>query len=65
MEDQDMQKVREQSLKNSRKKVADEVTCYQGLSYKSTPVKTKLISKYYDDSLAGYFEINQTQELIT
>lgn len=37
---------------------------WEGLIYMSEIVKTKLISKYNNDLLAGHFTIDQKQELI-
>ena len=38
---------------------------HQCLPYVSEIIQTELISRYYDDPLAGYFGIKKTRELIT
>ncbi len=42
----------------------DGVLCHQGLPYMPEIIRTKLISRHYDDRLAGHFGIDKTQELI-
>lgn len=42
----------------------EEIIDYQGFSYVSKVIFSKLISRYYDNLLAGYFGIEKTQELI-
>ncbi len=48
----------------AEKKNADRVLYYQGLPYMPEIVRTKLISRYHNNPLAGYFGINKTRELI-
>lgn len=38
---------------------------HQGLSYISEVIQTQLISRHHNDPLAGHFEIDKIQELIT
>lgn len=42
----------------------DEVLHRQGLPYVPKITRSELISRHHDDSLAGYFGIDKTQELI-
>ncbi len=64
MENQEAQKISEQGLKDGWEENADRVLYYQGLSYMPEIVRTKLISRHYNDPLAGHFGIDKTQELI-
>lgn len=38
---------------------------YQGLSYISKIIRSKLISHYHNDPLASHFGIKKTRELVT
>ena len=40
----------------------DKVLHYQGLSFIPKIIKTKLISWYYNNPLAGYFDIDKTKK---
>lgn len=42
----------------------ERILSYQGLPYILKIVRTKLINKYHDNSLANHFGIDKTQELI-
>ena len=41
-----------------------QVLYYQGLPYVPKVIRLKLISRHYDNLLAGYFGIEKTRELI-
>ncbi len=41
-----------------------QVLHYQGLLYVPKVIRSKLISRYHDDPLTGYFGIEKTLELI-
>ena len=43
---------------------SDEILFHQSLPYISEIIKTELISRYYNDQLAGYFGIKKMQELV-
>ena len=42
----------------------DRILHHQGLLYVSEIIRTELISKYYDDLLAGYFGIEKMRKLV-
>ncbi len=42
----------------------EEVLHHQGLLYMPKVIRTKLISRHYDNLLVGYFGFEKTQELI-
>ncbi len=64
VEDQEARRVREQGPKNGWEENADRVLCHQGLLYVPEIVRTKLISRHHNDSLASHFGIDKTRELI-
>ncbi len=64
LEDQEAQKIRKQGL-NEGWEENKEVLHHKGLSYMPEIVRTKLISRHHDDSLADHFGIDKTRELIT
>ncbi len=63
MEDEEARRIREQGLKEGCEEI-EEVLHHQGLPYMPEIVRTELISRHYDDPLAGHFGIDKTRELI-
>ena len=63
MKDQETHKIKEQVLKDSREDV-DKVLHWEGLAYIPEIIRTELINRYHDNSLAGHFDIKKTQELV-
>ncbi len=61
--DQEARKIREQGLTEGCEEI-EEVLQHQDLPYVPKIVRTKLISRYHDDPLAGHFGIDNTRELI-
>ncbi len=57
--DKETKKVRSKKLLKSWKDI-EEVFYYQGFLSVSIIIYFKLIKKYYNNSLAGYFEIKKT-----
>lgn len=57
-------KLKEQGLKVDGEEI-ERILHYQNLLYILTIILTKLISYYYNDLLARYFEIKKTYKLIT
>ncbi len=62
-EDKEAMKLRSEGLSESWKNI-EQVLHYQGLSYVPKVIRSELISRYYDDPLAGHFAIEKTRELI-
>lgn len=61
--DSEAQKIRSGGLTKDWEDL-DEVLHHQGLPYVPKITRSELISRHHDDSLAGYFGIDKTQELI-
>ena len=60
------QKIRAEELKKGLGKYVDfdGMLHHQGLPFVPEIIRTKLISRHHDDSLAGHFGIAKTRELI-
>lgn len=56
-------KLRSKGLLEGWKKTK-EMLHYQGLQYVLKVIYSELINRHHDDSLAGYFDIEKTQDLI-
>ncbi len=56
-------KLRSEGLLEGWKDI-EQVLHYQGLSYVPKVIRSELISRHYDDPLAGHFGIEETRELI-
>lgn len=56
--------MRQKNLKKSQAKIK-KVLHFQYLLYLPEIIKTNIISKYYNNSLIGYFEIKENLKLIT
>ncbi len=54
----------EQGLEKGWEQDVDRVLCHQSLLYILNVIWTQLISRHYDDLLAGDFDIKKIQELI-
>ena len=61
--DDEAQKIRAEGLKDDYEEV-DEVLHHQVLPFVPEAIQTELISRHYNDPLAGYFGIDKTKELI-
>ena len=44
---------------------SDRILHHQGLLYVPEIIRTELISRHYDNPLAGHFSIKKTRELVT
>ena len=64
VKDDQVQKIRAEKLGRNQKDF-DGILHHQGLFYVSEIIKTELISKHYDDPLAGHFDIKKMQKLVT
>ena len=53
----------EQQVKNDRQEI-DGVLYHQGLFYIPEIIRTKLISRWHDNLLAGYFVIKKTHKVV-
>lgn len=62
--DKKARKLRSEKLSEDWKDT-EKVIYYQSLLYISKVICFKLINKYYDNPLIGYFRIEKTQKLIT
>lgn len=65
VEDQDMIKTRKYDMKDSWKKNVDRIIYQQSLFYILEVIRIKLISRYQNNPLAGYFTINKIRKIIT
>ena len=63
-EDNQARKVRTKQPGHADWQDVEDVLHHQGLPYAPKIIKIELISKYHDDSLAGHFGIEKTQELV-
>ena len=63
VEDDQAWKIRSEKLDRNWK-VSNKILYHQGLPYIFEIIRTKLISKYHDNSLAGHFGIEKMQELV-
>ena len=61
--DNEARKIRAKGLKSDYKEL-DGVLHHQGLPFVPKAIWTKLISRHYDDPLAGHFGIDKTKELV-
>ena len=61
--DNKAQKIRAERLKNDYEEV-DGVLHHQRLPFVPEIIRTELISRYHDDSLARHFGINKTKDLV-
>ena len=61
--DNEAQRIRVKGMKNGYEEV-DGILHYQGLLFVPEAIRTKLISRYHDDPLAGHFGINKTKDLV-
>ncbi len=64
MEDHETWQLRKQGLKDGWEENVEGVLCHQDLPYVPKIVRTKLISRHYDDPLVGHFGIDKTRKLI-
>ena len=64
-EDNQARKIRTEQLGNANLNNIDGMLHHQGLSYIPEIIRTKLISRHYDNPLVGNFVIEKTHELIT
>ncbi len=62
-DDKEAMKLRSQGLPEGWEDIK-QVLHYQGLLYVPKVIRSELISRHYDDSLAGHFGIEKTRELI-
>ena len=62
-EDGQAQKIRAEKLGKNWKD-SNRILHHQGLLYIPEIIRTELISRHYDDPLAGYFGIEKTRELV-
>ena len=58
------QKIKKKQLANKNWQEIDRVLYHQGLPFMLEATCTKFISWHYNNSLAGHFEIDKTQELM-
>ena len=63
-EDSQAWKTRAEKLGGNQEDL-DGILHHQGLPYVPEIIRTELISRYHDDSLAGHFGIEKTRELVT
>ncbi len=62
-DDKDAMKLKSEGLPEGWEEI-EQVFYYQGLPYIPKVIRSKLISRHYDDSLVGHFGIEKTCELI-
>ena len=61
--DDEARKIRAERLKSGYEEV-DGVLHHQGLPFVPETIRTELISRHHNDSLAGHFGIDKTRELV-
>ena len=58
------QRIKKEKLSNENWQKIDRVLYHHGLLFILKAICTKLISRHYNNALAGHFKIEKTQELM-